>query len=337
MSFSVIVPTYNSDYKKIIITLQSVIAQRYEDYEIIITDDGSEREYFDRIESFLRSVCFDNYLLIRNKKNRGIVGNLIEGLKAAKGKFVKGLGPGDLLFNERSLQEMSDFLENNSFGLAFGNMYAYSIVNEGVAKFSNFDAPKNKSVYRKKNSCPLNKLKNLLLFSDWLSGITLFFSREYFLEYSLRLYNNADVRFCEDLAPVLVLLEGDDIGYLDKKIVWYEYASGISTNNETFAKALLREDHVKFESYLVSNYGENRFVRALPKFRSRIEQIYSIRNVFLRYLSMMIREPGYYHFKARAKIHQILNSLILRLDKKEEETTFFYEQLLFRTRNGCDS
>ena len=51
MKFTVLIVTYHPDWKKLLVTLDSVMAQPFKDYEIVVSDDGSEENCFDKIEN----------------------------------------------------------------------------------------------------------------------------------------------------------------------------------------------------------------------------------------------------------------------------------------------
>lgn len=70
------------------------MAQTFKDYEIVVSDDGSEENCFDKIEAYFTAHQFANYTLIPHEKNQGTVKNLIDGLAKAKGKYVRDFGPG---------------------------------------------------------------------------------------------------------------------------------------------------------------------------------------------------------------------------------------------------
>ena len=115
MKFTVLIVTYHPDWKKLLVTLDSVMAQTFKDYEIVVSDDGSEENCFDKIEAYFTAHQFANYTLIPHEKNQGTVKNLIDGLAKAKGKYVRDFGPGDAFYNEHTLQQVYDFMEENQY------------------------------------------------------------------------------------------------------------------------------------------------------------------------------------------------------------------------------
>ena len=83
MKISIIMPVYNVE-KYIRQCLESVSSQTYEDYEVIVVDDGSPDQSIDIINEYC---SFPNLKLIR-QKNSGIARAREAGLIAATGDFI---------------------------------------------------------------------------------------------------------------------------------------------------------------------------------------------------------------------------------------------------------
>jgi glycosyltransferase involved in cell wall biosynthesis len=91
--FSIVIPTYNraSFIHK---TIDSVLNQNYQDFEIIVVDDGST----DNTEDLIRSISSEkiNYFKIENSE-RGRARNF--GMENSRGDYVTFLDSDDLLFS----------------------------------------------------------------------------------------------------------------------------------------------------------------------------------------------------------------------------------------------
>lgn len=67
LKFSFVIPAYNvEDY--IENTLESLVTQTVNNFEIVIVDDGSSDMTYKRAEEFLRKKQFENYKIIKKKK-----------------------------------------------------------------------------------------------------------------------------------------------------------------------------------------------------------------------------------------------------------------------------
>ena len=107
--FSVIVVTYNAIWDKLKLTLDSIIRQSFENFEIVMADDGSKEDVFDKVEAFFAENNFTRYTLVRNEQNQGTIKNLLSGLDKAQGRYIRMFGPGDLFFDENSLAGVYKF------------------------------------------------------------------------------------------------------------------------------------------------------------------------------------------------------------------------------------
>jgi glycosyltransferase involved in cell wall biosynthesis len=81
--FSIIIPTYNrADFLKI--AINSVIEQSFQDFELIIVDDGSD----DATKEVLN--CYDTYKNIRyiHQPHKGVSETRNKGIRSANGEFI---------------------------------------------------------------------------------------------------------------------------------------------------------------------------------------------------------------------------------------------------------
>lgn len=91
MKFSVIIPTYNRSWV-IREAIDSVLAQDFKDYELIVVDDGST----DETPGILRS--YGNKIRLIQQSNSGGAVARNTGVKAAKGDYIAFLDDDDLFF-----------------------------------------------------------------------------------------------------------------------------------------------------------------------------------------------------------------------------------------------
>tara|TARA_Y100000590_G_scaffold468198_1_gene649954 strand:+ start:4255 stop:5157 length:903 start_codon:yes stop_codon:yes gene_type:complete len=92
--FSVIIPTYNSS-NYILNTLNSVLGQTYNNYEIIISDDGSTDNTVDIIKNIIKKNHNNKIKLIMNK-HHGPGYSRNRGIKKSKGLWIAFLDSDDI-------------------------------------------------------------------------------------------------------------------------------------------------------------------------------------------------------------------------------------------------
>lgn len=99
-NISIIVPVYNSE-KYLKKTIQSILRQTYEDFELILVDDGSTDSSGKICDEFQN---MDSRIRVVHKKNGGICSARNEGLRVAKGKYI-GFCDNDDLFLDNLLRD----------------------------------------------------------------------------------------------------------------------------------------------------------------------------------------------------------------------------------------
>lgn len=118
---SVVVAAYNhQDYVQE--TIKSIIAQTYQNIELIIIDDGSKDNTWQKIQE-LKDSCqkrFSNFIA-ETKQNEGTAKTLNKLLAKAKGKYIYFIASDDISY-PKAIEKELDFLEKNpSYLLAVGD------------------------------------------------------------------------------------------------------------------------------------------------------------------------------------------------------------------------
>lgn len=86
IKYSIIIPAYNCD-KSIINTVDSIISTEFENYEIIIVNDGSTDKTKNVIESYIKKNMKNNIKLY-NKINSGVSDTRNFGINKANGEYI---------------------------------------------------------------------------------------------------------------------------------------------------------------------------------------------------------------------------------------------------------
>ena len=118
---SIIMPSYNTG-KFIQETIDSVINQTYDNWELIIVDDCSS----DNTDEIVKSIKDDRIFYLKNKKNSGAAVSRNKALKMAKGKWIAFLDSDDLWMPQK-LEKQVRFMEENHYYFSYTD---YEEINE---------------------------------------------------------------------------------------------------------------------------------------------------------------------------------------------------------------
>lgn len=118
---SIIVPTYNCE-KYVKKTIDSILNQTYQNFEIIVIDDCSSDSTVEIVESILdKRICF-----FKNKKQSGAAFSRNRGIANAKGDYIAFLD-GDDIWHKTKLEEQLCFMKENNYDFSCTN---YDVIDE---------------------------------------------------------------------------------------------------------------------------------------------------------------------------------------------------------------
>ncbi len=119
MKVSVIIPTYNRAHV-ICEALDSVLAQTYEDFEVIIVDDGSTDDTAEKIEPYLS----DGRVRYVKQENAGVSAARNFGVSLATAKVISFIDSDDLWKPEKLEREVSFFKKHRDVKVVFSDLEA---------------------------------------------------------------------------------------------------------------------------------------------------------------------------------------------------------------------
>lgn len=180
---SVHVITYNQAHF-IRQTLDSVLAQDYENLEIVVADDAST----DGTQLILKEYAEKwpgKFVIVLNEKNLGITGNSNAAFFACTGEFIALLGGDDLFLPGKISAQIRDFLETETVVLSYHPVEIFdSTTNETIYltnQLSREDTNSAADIIKKvgiagpssimvrRSACPVNGFDmRLRTASDWL-------------------------------------------------------------------------------------------------------------------------------------------------------------------------
>lgn len=221
ITISIIVPAYNveSYIKK---TLESVISQTCEDYELIIIDDGSTDNTFKEIQSIIQNYDTENIHCIR-KENGGVSSSRNMGLSMARGDYILFLD-GDDYISGNCVGVLSEYIQKTRSDII---CYGFDQVDE------NHDVVRH---YFDRDSFPkvtmtgmetLTTLRDNRFFRMWTGSVV----------YSKRLLENNSLQYTQNcncgqdsefLAKALMCAQ--KVSFVNRVLSYYLIREGSKTN-----------------------------------------------------------------------------------------------------------
>lgn len=117
---SFIIPAYNiEDY--IGKCLDSILAQTYQDYEIIVINDGSSDNTPELLEEYADK---DERIHVLHKMNKGVSAARNDGIKRARGKYIL-FWDGDDFAEKETCEELVNIMESNNVDTVVYGYYRY--------------------------------------------------------------------------------------------------------------------------------------------------------------------------------------------------------------------
>lgn len=207
-SVSIIMPSYNTA-SFIAESIQSVLAQSYKDWELIIVDDCSPDNTDEVVKPYLSD---ERIKYIKNEKNSGAAVSRNRALREAKGKWIAFLDSDDLWMPEK-LEKQISFMENNGYHFSYTNYT--EIDTEGKRNGVTVTGPKRITKMGMYNYC-------------WPGCLTVMYDKDV-----VGLIQIADIKKNNDYAMWLKACQKADCYLLDEELALYRRgrAGSVSTHS----------------------------------------------------------------------------------------------------------
>ncbi|GAB4234895.1 MAG: hypothetical protein Tsb0034_08800 [Ekhidna sp.] len=109
---SVIIPVYNSG-KYLTSAIESILNQTYQEFELILINDGST----DNSLSVIRAFSDNRILVLENDENKGLAYSLNKGIKESKGSLIARMDGDDIAHKDRLKKQVNFLKQNPEIGL----------------------------------------------------------------------------------------------------------------------------------------------------------------------------------------------------------------------------
>ncbi|AUC84410.1 glycosyl transferase [Polaribacter sp. ALD11] len=206
---SIITPNYNSE-KFIAQTLQSIRAQTYKNWELIIVDDCSTDKSLDIIEEYSKIDKRIKFLKLSENSGAAVARN--KAIKEANGNFIAFLDSDDLWLPKK-LEKQLAFMVHNNYNLTYTS---YNIISE------NDVAPK-KTVF-----CKPELNYKQMLYSNKIGCLTAMYNSA-----NLGKIYMPEIRKRQDYALWLKILKKEKMAYgFQEVLAFYRVRSNSISNNK---------------------------------------------------------------------------------------------------------
>ena len=122
VEISVVIPCYNQE-KYVAECLDSVLAQTFSDFEVIVVNDGSTDESLKILEEYAKK---DNRIIILNQSNQGVVASRNNAINMARGKYIYPLDADDLIA-PTCLEKLYQAIEKSNYRVVACNVRTFGL------------------------------------------------------------------------------------------------------------------------------------------------------------------------------------------------------------------
>lgn len=271
---SVVIVTYNSEWKNLKRTLLSALKQKKISMQIVIADDGSKKTYKEEIKNIMKLYNFNEYIVLDNEINRGTVLNIANAMKFVTGKFTKTIAPGDCFFDEYVLYNWINYMLANESVVSFGDAVYYSY-NGKLNLYETKESPVNRSLY-KTGKYSSQQFVDYVIANDTILGAAQMMKTDVLNEY-LQIIKNKII-YAEDYMIRIMMYDGIRVIYYPGIVIWYEYGTGISTSKNSKWEKLLHKDFEESNNIISKKVSTN-YLQKKFKLYLKLNRIKSLKKV----------------------------------------------------------
>lgn len=264
---SICIPTYNGE-KYLADTLDSIINQKVDDIEIVITDDSTTpdtgkiaKQYSKRHPGLVR--------YMKNKKTLMFDRNVLNVVKSARGKFCWLLGQDDKLLPGSLETVISEIEKHPKASLIYCNYTRFDDILKKITakKMISFDKDK---VFRNKEEFFFKPIKDSYfkyLGTNVITMSTDIINRKVWKKYAKDYEIGMGHNFIHCFAISRMVMENPYVVYLGKPQLWYR-----SNNHRVWPNDIWKDYNKVFIDYLIELGYDRKRALSMRKAQSRHEK-----------------------------------------------------------------
>jgi len=288
--FSIIIPAYNVE-KYIHNTIDSIIKQRFQDFEIIIVEDCSSDNTLNIISDYEKK--YKNIIVIKHSENQTQHIARMNGVNIAKGKYILFLD-GDDSFTKDAFSLLFAQIKKNP-GYDF---YEFGYIKQPSRDkvFPCFSGEDRFSAYFTRDKFPAHTMWNKVYEGNVLKKAFSLMEKVIIKQGVEDLYES-----------IVIAYFSKKTMNINKMIVNYTIGSGVSTTYKDYNTTIKFLDSLKMMFKLIEKYLRN------EKLSMNID------NIYYRYLFHVT-----YYFNSQKNIEDKINLYLLLLDYFDRKIVFEY-------------
>lgn len=287
MQVSIILLTYYPDPFQLRQSLIAAAQQTGVEFEIIVSDDGSQTKDFSFIPALMQEYGIRNYRIIENEQNQGTVKNCLGAIRQAQGEYIFLTSPGDYLFDCNTMADFYQYAVTNNAKLVFGNAVYYRPGDPDPVLTRESSVVYAPHIYAP--GVPTAAAKTHFYGDNWPIGAGYFRHRETVLPY-FEAVSQHSVYVEDNTTTAYAMADGISLCHYDRNIVWYEDGTGVSTGaSEKWRVRIAQDVRLSYEA-LQKKHPKNPYVdyafhnAGIPERKKRL--IYQLTHhplIFLRH------------------------------------------------------
>ena len=254
--FSVVIPTYNSS-KSITKTIYSVLSQNYQNFEIIIVDDGST----DNTVNKVKLISDSRIKIFKIKRSGGPAKPRNYGISKSKSNWICFLDSDDL-WAKNKLKILYRLIKKRDFDILCHNEYIHKLNEIKIAKYG----PVKNQLY-----------KRLLIDGNLLSTSATMLNKKFMIKNNLKFNESKKFVSVEDY-DLWMLFAKKNANFLfinDILGTYIVHDKGISQNYNKHLKSL--KSLLKYHVFKIQNF-ENNKMSLWKYFEKKIETLICLNN-----------------------------------------------------------